>query len=185
MHATAVDRLHEEFADLLTGLDANDVSRRSVADDNFRKILLMAAASYFEKSLSDAVIHFAEGATAESHPLMWLVKNKAVSRQYHTWFDWDTKNANKFFRLFGESFKDHMATRVEEDEELKDSIRAFLEIGSERNRLVHEDFANLSLEKTTQEIYKLYSDARVFVDSFPNSLHEFVVDLSRKESRAT
>ena len=26
-----------------------------------------------------------------------LVKNKAVSRQYHTWFDWNSNNANAFF----------------------------------------------------------------------------------------
>ena len=145
----------------------------------------MAAASYFEKALSDAVIEFAETATAEGHPLMWLVKNKAVSRQYHTWFDWDRKNANSFFGLFGELFKEHMIERVEGDKELAGSIRAFLEIGSERNRLVHEDFANLSLEKTTQEIYTLYSDARMFVDRFPTSLREFSLAVSRNVAENT
>ena len=59
---------------------------------------------------------------------------------YHTWFKWDDTNANQFFGLFGSEFKLAMNNRVKESEELRTSIRAFLEIGNERNRLVHQDY---------------------------------------------
>lgn len=170
---TAVDRLYAEFSALVAALDASEVSLRTGADDNFRKVLLMAAASHFERSMTDTLLDFVERVTAENHPLTWLIKNKVANRQYHTWFDWDRKNANPFFGLFGSAFKDHMAAEVARNNRLESSIRAFLELGSERNRLVHQDFANFSLEKTSEEIYRLYSDAKMFVEWFPDALQNF------------
>ena len=85
-------------------------------------------------------------------------------RQYHTYFDWDEKNANKFFSLFGSDFKDKISKKVEADEELTNSIIAFLELGSIRNKLAHLNFANYPLDKTADEIYNLYKNAKTFVD---------------------
>jgi len=105
MDSTVVDRLYTEFSDLLTVLEKKDeLSLRSVADDNFRKALLMAAASYFEKRMSEEVLNFTAAVTTETHVLTCLGRNKVISRQYHTWFDWKNKNINKFFYLFGKEF---------------------------------------------------------------------------------
>ena len=134
---------------------------------------MIAAASHFERAMTDAVVNFVGQITAENHPIKWLVQNKAVSRQYHTWFAWNNRNANQFFSLFGEPFRNHIEERVNSDPKLKESIHAFLEIGRERNRLVHGDFGNFSLEKTSEEIYKRYSDAKIFVEWFPDVLNRF------------
>lgn len=174
MSATAIDRLYNEFSDILTALeDTKNVSLRSVAEDNFRKALLIAVASHFERMMTDAVLEFTKRAIAEDHPLTWLIKNKVVSRQYHTWFEWNARNANSFFSLFGRTFKERMKTEVARDASLGDSIHAFLEIGSGRNRLIHGDFVTFSLEKTSEEIYKLYEDAKRFVEWFPDALQKF------------
>ena len=174
MRETIVDGLHTEFSAILAYLEKNnEVSWRSVVDNNFRKIVLMAAASHFEQSMTNAVLNFAKQTTAENHPLTCLVKNKAVSRQYYTWFDWKQKNANKFFKLFGDDFEKHMKKKVGGDSELNSSIQAFMEIGEQRNRLVHQDFGNFTLEKTYEEIYRLYSEATLFVEQFPDSLRKF------------
>ncbi len=66
-----------------------------------------------------------------------------------------------------------MKTEVARDASLGDSIHAFLEIGSGRNRLIHGDFVTFSLEKTSEEIYKLYEDAKRFVEWFPDALQKF------------
>ena len=59
MPSTVVDRLHEDFAGLLAVLDkAGEVSSRAVADENFRKSLLLAAASYFERRMTETVLSF-------------------------------------------------------------------------------------------------------------------------------
>ena len=174
MPPTVVDRLHENFADLLAVLDkAGEVSLRAVADENFRKSLLLAAASYFERRMTETVLSFIEDTTNRNVLVVALVRNKAVSRQYHTWFQWGTNNANSFFGLFGNDFRDFMKQRIKDDAQLDDSVRAFLELGGERNRLVHEDFGAFTLEKTTEEIHALYCRALHFVEAIPGALREF------------
>lgn len=177
MAATVVDELHESFVGLLSVLDeAGEVSLRAVADKNLRKSLLLAAASYFERRMTETVMSFVEDATNRNMLIAALVRNKAVSRQYHTWFRWDGTNANSFFGLFGSDFRDFMKERIREDDDLDDSVRAFLELGRERNRLVHQDFGTFPLEKTTKEIHALYTRAMRFVDAVPDALREFNAD---------
>ena len=168
-----VDQLYQDIADLLNVLgDRDEVSLRSVADENLRKSLLLAAASYFEHRMTNAVLDFVTNATNQNSLVGELVRNKAVKRQYHTWFQWEQRNANSFFGLFGSDFRDFMKHKVK-DEDLEGAVRAFLELGRERNRLVHENFGAFPLEKTTEEIHALYCSAMTFVELVPNALREF------------
>ena len=84
MASTPVDALHREFGDLLAVLDAaGEISLRSTADANFRKALLLAAASYFERQLTDVVVSFVEAVTTPNHVVTWLIKRRVVERKYH------------------------------------------------------------------------------------------------------
>ena len=171
---TAVDNLHADLAALLVFLDdASEVSLRNVADDNLRKALLLAAASYFEHRMTQDVIGFVEEVVSKEHVVKWFVRKKAVERQYHTWFDWNARNANQFFGLFGEAFSQHARAVVRERSDLSSAIEAFLEIGRERNRLVHQNFGTFTLEKTSKEIYDTYRSAVEFVEWVPRELREF------------
>lgn len=175
MPETIVDRLNGEFSALLQILeDAKEISLRSTADDNFRKSLLMDSASHFEHKMTEHVLNFIHKSTNGNLLATSFVKNKAVSRQYHTWFNWEQRNANSFFGLFGDGFCTFMKEKVGKDQDLADSIRAFLEIGAGRNRLVHQDFGSFYLEKTSPEIYQLYKKAMKFVNDFPYALDEFL-----------
>lgn len=124
-------------------------------------MLLLAAASYFEDLLIKELTQFIKKTATENELLVEFCKNKAISRQYHTYFDWDKNNANRFF---GDSFKKDMEKTIKDDDKLATNIQAFLEIGRERNRLVHQDFGTFTLEKTTDEIYQLYDKALYFVE---------------------
>ena len=146
---------------------------RNTADGNFRKSLLLAAASHFEQRLTHAVVFFVQEVTSSDHVLTWLIRKRVVERQYHTWFDWNSRNANRFFSMFGESFGRHMKSVVDEDDDLSSSIQAFMEIGRERNRIVHQDFGSFSLEKTSAEIYETYRSATKFVEWFPDALRKY------------
>ena len=159
---TTVDVLYGEFAQLLDFLDgAQEIS------------MLLAAASYFEQRLTEAVVVFAQEVTSSDHVVAWLIRNRVVERQYHTWFDWTARNANRFFSMFGDSFGRHMKDVVSENDDLSSSVRAFMEIGRERNRLVHQNFGSFSLEKTSNEIYETYRLATGFVEWFPEALREY------------
>ncbi len=177
MSGNVVERLHDEFDALRGFLQDNDGAHLlPIVEENFPKALLLAAASHFEKRLTEAVKEFAREVTTVDHPLVSLIETKAVERQYHTWFDWDKRNANKFFRLFGNAFRQHAEKKVDRNDLLNESIRAFLDIGRERNELVHEDFAGFQMNKTSEEIYGLYRSAAVFVDWFPQVIREFSPD---------
>lgn len=170
MSETAVDRLYSEAKEILGHLDhAGQVSLGSAAQDQFRKAVLLASASYFENILSECVNRFA-AEFSNSHLLIYLVQNRVVSRQYHTWFNWEAANANSFFALFGPDFKARMSEKCKNDADYGDAVRAFLELGSTRNSLVHQDYATFALDKTLDEVYDLYRRAMPFVVSFAHDL---------------
>lgn len=169
-----IDKLYREYEDIIKLLDKHgDLSLRSTAQDNFRKTLLMAVASYFEYKIIKNLIDFFQKNTNENDACLEFLKNKAIYRQYHTFFKWDAKNANQFFGLFGQSFKEYMEIEIKKDENLNSSVKAFLELGNERNLLVHGNYITYPLEKTTDEIYILYQKATYFVDIFPKKLESF------------
>ncbi|MGI9337091.1 MAG: HEPN domain-containing protein [Gammaproteobacteria bacterium] len=170
---TPIDALHEDFKGVLARL-GGDMSLHNSVSDIFRKFLLLAAASYFEKHLTETVVDFAKKSTSENHLLPHLVRETAVKRQYHTWFVWERANANKFFSLFGKDFRAHMEKELgEKREDIKDAVKAFMEIGRERNRLAHEGIVGCSFEKTSDEVYATYERALRFVEWFPVALAEF------------
>lgn len=173
MEKTVIDKLYNEFKELLSFLEeGREMSFVNIIDGNLRKTLLMAAASHFEDRFKSIIENFAKEASDNNALLIEFVKNKAISRQYHTYFDWKSRNANKFFALFGKTFKSQMESQIENDDELDKAVKAFIEIGSERNRLVHDDFGAFPIEKTTKEIYELYQNASIFIDKFPLKLKE-------------
>lgn len=171
-HATPVDRLYEESQATLAAIPKDQPSLQSSAGDLFRKALLLAAASHFEHELTTCVLEYVSELAQGSQKIVALVHAKAVDRQYHTWFDWKEANANKFFGLFGKDFKEAMKERIKNDIELQTSIQNFLEIGNNRNLMVHLDFATFPLEKTLEEIYVSYQKALKFVEGLSNFLRE-------------
>jgi len=175
MPETIIDRLFEDNQELIRYLrDKGEVSLQSSADSNFRKTLLLSSASYFEDRISQNLVTIFTDQTNSAGPIVEFLKNKAIARQYHTYFDWESKNANKFFSLFGAEFRSFMVAQVDADPDLQSSIRDFLELGDLRNQLVHRNFATFPLDKTAEEIYELYRSALKFVEEFPLKLREFL-----------
>ena len=77
-----------------------------------------------------------------------------IERQYHTLFDWKANNTNAFWKLFGEATKDSVRQRINSDDTLKTAEQSFIELGRQRNLLVHENFAEFDVNITVEEIYK-------------------------------
>lgn len=170
---TPVDRLYVEYCAVMQALQMlPEPSLQVTAADHFRKALLLASASYFEQRICSSVIGFVRERAGGSVLVESFVRNKAISRQYHTWFKWDEPNANQFYGYFGSNFKAAMIAKVKDSDELKISVQAFLEVGNERNKLVHQDYATFLLEKTLDEIYGLFRRANYFVEYLPQALRE-------------
>ena len=171
---TVVDIIHQEYSSIIEYLNkSNQPSLVSDINRHFKKVLLLSTASYFEHEIQEVLIIFVTTKSNNNPMLVSLLKNKAISQQYHTYFDWGEKNnpdkprknANKFFSLFGADFKEEMNNRIKEEEELNNSIQSFVEIGHLRNILVHSNFAAYDLEtKTTDDIYNSYKNGLKFID---------------------
>jgi hypothetical protein len=79
--------------------------------------------------------------------------------------------------MFGEDFRSHKIELVKIDRNMSKSISDFLEIGRERNRLVHQDYGSFFLEKSAEEIFASYVSGMVFVDFVPKALRDFSAKL--------
>lgn len=171
----AIERLCEEHDELIEHLLATGrITWKSRVDEQFAKALLLAAASYFETRITACVVELFDEATMGSDALVSFVRTKAVARQYHSWFDWNAKNANQFFRAFGEDFRQVMSAKVRDERDLDAAVKAFLEIGALRNALVHENYATFSMPKTSSEVLEQYQTATRFVDEIADDLRNYV-----------
>ncbi len=173
-NASAVDRLYTESKSIISALPAHEISLHNSAGDLFRKTLVLAAASYFENRVTGIVMSYVEECSANSPKIVSIVRTKAVARQYHTWFSWKdgAKGVNTFHAMFGDEFKSKMTLRLRSVAELLTGASAFIEIGNDRNLMIHQDFATFSFDKTLEEIFSTYKKALVFVNDLETALRE-------------
>ncbi|WOK08787.1 HEPN domain-containing protein [Imperialibacter roseus] len=162
---TIVDSLFAEHRNLVAYLnDKKEVSMKIFVEENFKKNILLSIASLFEHQITSILREFINKAGGENSKLNSFVYNGAISRKYHTLFEWDSNSgANKFFSLFGEECKKDYKEKIKADEELERSVIAFLQLGQQRNRLVHLNFGEYFIEKTADEIYLEYLLAKRFL----------------------
>lgn len=169
-----VRAIYDDNSQLLEYLRARqEVSFANSVENILPKVLLLAAASHLEYELQSLILDYFREITDNRACAVSFVEKKAVLRQYHTYFQWDTGNANSFFALFGNDFKVAMAALLQTDGDLAASVRDFVAIGSLRNQLVHQNYAAFLMENTTEEIWRMYESALSFIERFPRLLREY------------
>ena len=175
MNNTAREAIKQNYTDyqeyFLYLQEKIEISFLNNYSDVFSKTLLLSVASYFEDAIKQIVHKIL--LTSESKILKEFIENKALNRQYHTFFNWTGNNANSFFGLFGEDFKKFMITKVKADEDLEQSIKDFLFLGKTRNELVHRNYALFNIDMTVEDIYNKFESALKFIDSLIPFCDEF------------
>ena len=169
-----VEQLKNEYLAIDVYLSENNqVSLYSDLRKHFRKVLIIAAGSYFEHEITTILSDFVSAKSNEDERVVNFLKKQAISQKYHTLFSWGEKdkpenpgkNANTFFKLFGDRFYDEVTDDIKNQSGLVESIKAFIEIGHLRNILVHSNFAEYVYEqKTFDEIFALFQNAKPFLD---------------------
>jgi len=174
MPDTVIDRMYQDFEDILELLKKrSELSLVATANDNFRKVLLISAWSYFEHRIQEILLEYFSEASNSHLLTITFIEKQAISHRVYTFFDFKAKNANTFFSLFGPEFVAYMREETAKAEDLRIAIRDFIEIGAERNNLVHGNFASSTLELTALEVYELYISATLFLEAIPIKLREF------------
>lgn len=98
MRSTKIASLHDEYSEMISFCRSNkQVSFEMYINDIYKKSLLLSAASYFEATITKSIHDYINAKSRQSPEIVAFVDNKAIKRQYHTFFNWDGNNANQFF----------------------------------------------------------------------------------------
>lgn len=187
-----VELVKDEYDSLSQYLtEKQEISLLSDLNKNFRKILLLSASSYFEHQVTTILSDFVRAKSCNDERIVNFLEKQAISAKYHTLFEWgkqdkledfQKKGANKFWKLFGDNFKDQIDNELKpktgetteekiERERKITAIESFIEIGHHRNILVHNNFAAYDYEqKTANEIFELFRKAEPFISFLSSKL---------------
>ena len=160
-----IQKLITDYQDLHKFLLENGQISSSVdVNEHYRKILLFSCASYYESRIVELIKNFVASKSSDSR-IGEFVNNKAIQRQYHTYFDWkQTNNVNAFLGMFGQDFKEEVLAEIKASENLAEQIKSFMIIGSERNKMAHGNFLEYKLDKTFDELVELQKNANLFIE---------------------
>lgn len=142
--------------------ELGEISLANDIESVLAKNLVIASASYFEDFITAALMNFVASNTG--HPGLSEFCKKVSQRQYHSWFDWDKPNANKFVQMFGEVSKATLATHVAQVDDFETSIKNFMFLGSQRNLIVHRNMLAFSFSDTSDEVIRKIRHAVIFVN---------------------
>ena len=162
-----VDALKADHDTLIELLVQHEPSMAQVMESTLAKVLLLATASELEAEVQRIIIDFYAETTGGHDVAISFVRNKAIERQFHTYFSWERSNANSFFGPFGAELKAHADAAVKSSADLAQAIRDFIQLGALRNQLVHQNYAMFTLSATANDIYAWYQSAFRFVDALP------------------
>ena len=167
----SIEAFYKAHTDLIEFLIENgQPTFASDTTDNFRRSLVLAVASFFETEIS-AIVRALPARHADGNAFLTaLVDQKAVTRQYHGYFDWDKTNANKFFSMFGPEYKAACQKKVEAEPDFQAGVRAFLSLGDTRNRIAHLNYVEFTVDKTPNDIITEFRSAMKFVDYVRSTL---------------
>jgi hypothetical protein len=176
MTTTLVDILYQENLAIAEYLvSQGELSFANTLGSAIPKVVLLAAASHLETEVCAHINHFYSRVTGDHPEATSFVKNKAISRQYHTYFNWKDGNANGFFGLFGEEALANFKAHIKGDPAFAAAVKSFCTLGDLRNQLVHGNYASFVLNKTAEEVFTLYQDATLFVDAIPQLIEHRLI----------
>lgn len=150
-------------------LDAEEISLANDLENLLAKTLVVATASYFEDFLTEFILsHIRKHSSDPSVPE--FCRTSAIQQRYHTWFDWNVSNANKFFSLFGEAIRNKAANSLRVNGDLVDAVAAFMFLGSQRNLIVHRNMLAYTLPDTSDQIIGKARQALIFINFLTDDL---------------
>jgi hypothetical protein len=165
VESAVIDQFYEGQAEVIKYLvDQNEISFSSLISDLSRKSLVLAMASYLETVVCDIVREVVGRRSRGDEIVKSLIEQKAIKRQYHTYFNWEGNNANIFFALFGDNFSTRVKAKVAANADLNEAIRSFLQIGNIRNLLVHNNYLSYPVDASREELLQKFQQAVRFIE---------------------
>jgi hypothetical protein len=179
-----VGRIHDELISLREIVrKADSLSDLNAFEAMASKTLLLAAASHFEKQICDTILRCAiESGTPKLFAA--FIDKQGLERKYHSMFQWDKANINRFLSLFGADHKKSMEKALKADDSLSAAVNDFVFIGSQRNLLVHNNYAAYNIDASMDEIWTKFEGAQRLSDWLPGKLMELANTRTEQENVA-
>lgn len=136
----------------------------------FAKVFAVCAGSCCEVEIVRILEEYVNWQSRGDDKLFRFVHTVAIDKKYFSLFDWERAEASAFFSKFGKDFADCMKFAMAKDRSLAEAVRSFLELGKQRNNLVHNDLARIEFEDTLVDVAKKFSAAEAFLDVLPTYL---------------
>lgn len=155
-------------------LESGEASYAATLEVTVPKVFLLASASWVEARVQQIMLEFFRAVAGNHVQVAEFIRIGAMTRKYHTWFDWEGRTPAKFFAQFGADMKRRGKELYKHDVEFAGEYDAFLELGDLRNQLVHQNYAAFTLQKTVDEVRSLFLAADKFVDRLPDLLRQDV-----------
>lgn len=159
-----IENFIQEYKELSQYLFENfQITLQTSVGNHFKKVFLLSCASYCEKEIQETISSFVKTHSNDERVLCFTT-NKGIERQFHTYFNWKANNVNSFLGLFGSDFKEKISSELISDDAMNENVKAFIEIGRERNLMVHENFLSYNLGLTFEEIEVLKDKSMLFLE---------------------
>lgn len=177
-----VTRIYQELCSLRQIVaNTNSPSDQSAFEAMASKSLLLASASYFERQICDAIERVARGA-GTCDLMVNFINRQALERKYNAMFDWNGKNINKFLSLFGPGYKAKMEKEIKDSEALSLAVNDFIFINSQRNLLVHNNYASFALDSAMDELWAKFESGKHLSDWLPERLAELAAEEANSDN---
>ncbi len=158
-----VDELYVNFLEVISSIPVEEITRKNLTTNELTKNYVLAIGSFFEHTITELLVDYVCNATNNNETIISLIKNKAIKRQFHTYFNWDGNNVNTFLTLLGDIKTKQFNEELKDKQELKDGVASFLTLGRKRNELVHTNFGAISIEKTIEEYAEEFGRSKFFL----------------------
>ena len=171
--SSPIEALADDTRRLLVLAQAeDDFSFELAVDLRLRRVMVVSVASLFEEQVKEIIGQFCSAASDDCAELIALMRSQVTARGYHTLFDWKAGNVNRFLSVFGTAFSDQGKIDIDENDDLKEGARAFVQLGALRNDLVHNNFESAPVDLTMTEILERYEQAKLFIAYIEHQLLE-------------
>lgn len=129
------------------------------------KLFLISVASHFEYRIM-AFLETWIKYHSKNDAIVSFMRKQALARRYHTLFDWEKHNANRFLSLFGDDFKKSIIGELQKKnwDASSGPISNFVELGNLRNQLVHGNFMEFEMSNTLEDLKVKYESALKFME---------------------
>lgn len=162
---STIRALHKKVQAAL--VEQGDADNVDLANDIFRKFLTVSAASRLEEKTKETIRELVRNISGQPGKILLdFIERNVLKRSYHTLFDWDSENANRFYSSFGGGFRDFMKEKEGEDEDFANAAKSFVALGRERNQLVHSDLAVADFQWSESDVEDKIRQADFFLPKF-------------------